>query len=184
MNVSTLPHTDAEEDLVRTYRATIRPLYACVSRRVGGDRSLAEDVVQETWMRAIAAWPKTGVPDEPLAWLIHVARNVLASYYRRVRPRSIDPASVDLEAPAWTPDSPDEAAIVSSGIARLPRRHAEVLEAFYFDGKSVRDLARERSSSERAIEGRLRRARAKLKAQIDKLRRPVPIRGRAEHGGS
>lgn len=178
------PHPDREEELVRTYRATIRPLYACVSRRVGADRTLAEDVVQETWMRALASWPKTGVPDEPLAWLILVARNVLVSYFRRVRPESIDPASVDLEAPAWTPDSPDEAAIVSCGIARLSRRHAEVLEAFYFDGKSVRDIATERSASERAIEGRLRRARAKLKTQIDRLRRPAAVNRSALHGGS
>lgn len=35
------------------YRQTIRPLYAYVSRRCGGDRALAEDVVQETWLRAV-----------------------------------------------------------------------------------------------------------------------------------
>lgn len=168
---------------MRTYRATIRPLYACVSRRVGGDRSLAEDVVQETWMRALASWPKTGMPDEPLAWLIHVARNVLVSYFRRMRPESLEAASIDLQAPAWTPDAPSEAAVVSFGIARLSRRHADVLEAFYFDGQSVREIATARSSSERAIEGRLRRARAQLKTQIDMLRRPVPLRRRVEREG-
>jgi DNA-directed RNA polymerase specialized sigma24 family protein len=45
--------TLSEQDLVVTDRATIGPLYAYVSRRVGGDVSLAEDVVQDTWMRAI-----------------------------------------------------------------------------------------------------------------------------------
>ena len=30
-----------EEDVLRVYRETIRPLYAYVSRRVGGDRGLA-----------------------------------------------------------------------------------------------------------------------------------------------
>jgi RNA polymerase sigma-70 factor (ECF subfamily) len=151
---------------------------------VGGDRSLAEDVVQETWMRALTAWSKTGMPDQPLAWLIHVARNVLASYFRRVRPESCDPASMDLEAPAWTPDAPDEAVLVSWGIARLSRRHADVLEAFYFEGQSVREMAARLRSSERAIEGRLRRARAKLRTQIEKLRGPATTGRRAEPGGS
>ena len=36
-------------ELILEYRKTIRPLYAFVSRRVGGDRALAEDLVQETW---------------------------------------------------------------------------------------------------------------------------------------
>jgi DNA-directed RNA polymerase specialized sigma24 family protein len=71
-------------------------------------------------------------------------------------------------------------------MARLRRGHADVLEAFYFDGKSVRDIARERSLSERAVEGRLRRARAKLKKKLEKLvRRPAQSSraagGRTEH---
>jgi DNA-directed RNA polymerase specialized sigma24 family protein len=94
------------------------------------------------------------------------------------------PFAFDVEAPAWTPDSPGAAALVSWGLARLRRRHAEVLEAFYFDGRSVREIARDRGSSERAIEGRLRRARAKLKAQIDALQRPAATRGRAADGGT
>ena len=49
------------------YRESIRPLYAYVSRRVGGDAGLAEDLVQETWMRALDTSPRSGMPDEPLA---------------------------------------------------------------------------------------------------------------------
>ncbi len=168
-----------EEALIRTYRDTIKPLYGCVSHRVGGDRTLAEDIVQEVWMRAVATWPKRGVPDAPLAWLIHVARNIIASHFRRAPFESLDPASMNVAAPAWTPDSPGEAALVWFGITRLRRRHAEILEAFYFDGKSVREIAVERSTSERAIEGRLRRARAGLKTQIDRLRRPAAAAIRA-----
>ena len=173
----------AEDDLVRTYRATIRPLYAYVSRRVGGDRSLAEDLVQETWMRALDSWPKRGVPDEPLAWLVRVARNTLVSHFRRVQPDLRDPASLDLEAAAFSTDGPDTATIVGWGMARLRRAHADVLEQFYFDGKSVREIAAAQSTSERAIEGRLRRARAKLKKHLDKLRRmPAPSSARSAAG--
>ena len=84
-----------EEALVQIYRATIRPLYAYISRRVGGDSGLAEDLAQETWMRALDAWPARGVPDEPLAWLIRVARNALVSHFRRITPDSVDPAGTE-----------------------------------------------------------------------------------------
>jgi DNA-directed RNA polymerase specialized sigma24 family protein len=72
-------------------------------------------------------------------------------------------------------------------LSRLRRAHAEILEAFYFDGKSVRDIARERSLSERAVEGRLRRARAKLKKKLERIVRPRAshrtraAEGRADH---
>jgi RNA polymerase sigma factor (sigma-70 family) len=158
----------SEQDLVETYRRTIGPLYAYVSRRVGGDVGLAEDLVQDTWMRAIRAWPARGVPDEPLAWLTRVARNTLISHFRRVRPELVEPALLDLveKEPSSAVDDPEAASVINWGLARLRRAHAELLEDFYFAGKSMRDIARERSLSERAVEGRLRRAREKLKVKI------------------
>ena len=73
-------------------------------------------------------------------------------------------------APGFAADEAENASLVSWGLSRLRRAHAEILEAFYFDGKSVRDIARERSLSERAVEGRLRRARAKLGKIIHRIR--------------
>ena len=55
--------TDAQ--FVQTYRHHMRPLYAYVSHRVGGDRTLAEDLVQDTWLRAITTWPDRGVHTTP-----------------------------------------------------------------------------------------------------------------------
>jgi RNA polymerase sigma factor (sigma-70 family) len=158
-----------DEDVIRTYRDTIRPLYAYVSRRVGGDHGLAEDLVQETWMRALDAWPRRGVPDDPAAWLMRVARNTLVSHFRRLPPQPIDPALIDLEADRFTTATPDAATIVGWGLARIRRAHAELLEAFYFEEKSVREIAEQRQMSERAVEGRLRRARHKLKKVLNRL---------------
>ena len=165
---------DADE-IVRIYRDTIRPLYGYVSRRVGGNQALAEDLVQETWMRALDTWPTRGTPEEPIAWLTRVAHNTLVSHFRRIRPEVVDIERVDIEAPAFTPDSADAAAIVSWGLAQIRRSHAELLEAFYFDDKSVREIARDRNMSERAVEGKLRRARLKLKKVLDRARRPFKL---------
>jgi RNA polymerase sigma-70 factor (ECF subfamily) len=159
----------SEDALLDLYRETIRPLYAYVSRRVGGDPSLAEDLVQDTWMRALDAWPARGVPDEPLAWLFTVARNALVSHFRRVRPELVDPATIDLTHAAPEVMASDAAVLISWGLSRLRRSHAAILEAFYFEGKSVREIAAERSCSERAAEGRLRRARLKLQRQLGRV---------------
>ena len=176
----------SEQDLIDTYRSTVRPLYAYVSRRVGGDASLAEDLVQDTWMRAIGSWPAKGIPDDPLAWLIRVARNTLVSHFRRRRPDLVEPALLDLieSQPSTAADDPEAASLVNWGLARLRKGHAELLEDFYFTGKSVRDIARERALSERAVEGRLRRAREKLKKRVERLLPRATARRRNADGGT
>ena len=157
----------AEEDLILTYRETIRPLYAYVSRRVGGDFNLAEDLVQETWMRALDDWRAKGSPVDPLAWLRRVAHNLLVSHYRRLKIQVVDPAALDLAGERTWPGNPDAAAVVGWALARLRRTDAEILEDFYFDEKPVQQIAAERGLSERAVEGRLRRARAKLRKRLE-----------------
>lgn len=155
-----------EAELVRIYRAHTGTLYAFVSRRVGGDRTLAEDIVQDAWLRAVDSWPRRGVPDHPRAWLIRVARNLLVSHFRRRRPTPVDPAALELEADDYRPETPRAAALVSWGLARMRRGQAALLEAFYFDGKSTRAIAEENGLSERAVEGRLRRARQNLEKRL------------------
>jgi RNA polymerase sigma-70 factor (ECF subfamily) len=174
-----------EEDLILAYRETIRPLYRYVSRRVGGDISLAEDLVQETWMRALDDWPGKRIPDNPLAWLLRVAHNALVSHFRRLRPEQIDTVFLDIEDPKFSTASPDVAAVIGWGMSRLRRPHAEILEAFYFDGQSIEEIAKAREISERAVEGRLRRARAKLKKKLDRIVKPAgSARIQAVRGGT
>lgn len=160
-----------ESILLQTYKETVRPLYEYVSRRCGGDRALAEDVTQEAWLRAVAAWRKGGLPDNPLAWLKTVARNLIINYYRRVPPISLDSLPK-----GWDPailengyrfDSPDIAVLVNRGLGRLRPSQARLLEAFHFDGLKVAEIASEEGLSERAVEGRLRRARVKLRKHLE-----------------
>jgi len=155
-----------ETELIALYREHTGPLYAYVSRRVGGNRTLAEDIVQDAWLRAVATWPRRGAPDHPGAWLIRVARNLLASHFRRRRPEPVDTTELDLADDRLEPETPSAAALVQWGLARLRRRHALLLEDFYLEGKSTREIAGANGLSERAVEGRLRRARQALEKHL------------------
>jgi len=136
-------------------------------------------------MRALKDWSAKGVPIEPLAWLLRVSRNILVSHFRRIQPQQLDLAAIDLagEDPRLAPSTPETAAVIGWGMAQLRRTHSDILEAFYFDEKSVREIADERSISARAVEGRLHRAREKLKKQIKKKLSPMALRteGRETH---
>lgn len=170
-----------ETTLIRIYRETVDDLYRFVSSRCGRDRTLAEDVTQETWLRAVKAWRTQGPPDSPPAWLKTVARNLLANHYRRVPMISLEAISpgwwetVSEDGGKW--GSMDRTATLSWGLARLKPSHARLLEAFHLEGRSIRQIADDEGISERAVEGRLRRARQKLRTHLE------PLVGRPTEGG-
>jgi len=157
-----------EDDWLRIYRETVRPLYGYVAKRTGGDRALTEDVVQESYLRALDSWKHKAVPDTPLAWLKQVARNILIDYLRRKKwdAGSDRPEGVESRTPADEFESLE----LFLAIAALGRRKARIVEAFYFDGMSVREIAAEMAVSERAVEGLLRRARGSLRAVLPEPR--------------
>jgi len=161
-----------EQQVLEVYRETIGPLYAYVSRRCGGERVLAEDIVQETWLRAVDAWRRHGMPDAPAGWLTTVAHNLLVNHFRRQKPVALDAiASESVLAvvdAGFNTDSAEIATTIRWGLARLPQRQARLLEAFHFDERSMASLARDLRLSERAVEGRLRRARLKLRRLIQR----------------
>jgi len=160
----------SEQQIRTIYRDTIDRLYGYVSRHCNGDRALAEDVTQETWLRAVREWRRKGVPDRPIAWLTTVARNLLLNELRRQRPLPLDAMAIAaLEAAHGdaATDSPDPAAIVERALARLPDAQRRLLVAFHLEGRSVRQIAAACAISERATEGRLRRARKKLRKELE-----------------
>jgi RNA polymerase sigma-70 factor (ECF subfamily) len=56
---------------------------ATVTRLVGGDLGLAEDAVQDACAVALGQWPEAGVPANPQAWLVSVARHKALDRIRR-----------------------------------------------------------------------------------------------------
>lgn len=155
-------------EMTAIYRQTVRPLYEFVSRRTGS-RQLAEDITQEAYLRLVAHRRRSESPEKVLAWLLTVARNLLINHYRRKRPQRLEVSSVEAVLQSAPLHDPDAASLVCWGLARLGRRPRELLEAFYIEGKSVRAIAEATGLSERAIEGRLRRARQALNRKLAPL---------------
>jgi RNA polymerase sigma-70 factor (ECF subfamily) len=65
-------------------RASYGRLLAVIAARTG-DVAGAEDALSEAFAAALAGWPKGGVPDNPQAWLLTVARRKLIDAVRRNR---------------------------------------------------------------------------------------------------
>src|SRR5262245_45484638 len=169
-------NSDFDHRIVAIYRDTIVALYGYVSRNCCGDRTLAEDVTQETWLRAVREWRRRGVPDQPLAWLTTVARNILVSYFRQRRPAPLEASADDvLAAPdrRTATESAELSAAVCHALGRLPEDQAQLLEAFHFEDRRMSQIAESMGVSERAVEGRLRRARQRLRRELEAVRKFV-----------
>jgi len=119
----------------------------------------------------VREWRKKGPPDQPIAWLTTVARNILVSYYRRKRPAPLDSVSPGEVLEAFEDGragrSAEIAAMVCHALARLPDAEARLLEAFHFEDRRVAQIAAVSGLSERAVEGRLRRARQRLRRELE-----------------
>src|SRR5881275_2160422 len=55
--------------------------------RVSGSFDLAEEAIQEAFATALIHWPKSGVPQNPAAWITTVARRKIVDFVRRDRVR-------------------------------------------------------------------------------------------------
>jgi RNA polymerase sigma-70 factor (ECF subfamily) len=135
---------DADEALVRSlYEEHGRALLAYATR-LTGDRAAAEDVVQETLLRA---WKHPEVlvngRGSVRGWLLTVARNIITD---RARARAARPVEV-AESPATPPierdhaDSVVDSMVVMEALDQLSGHHRDVLVELYFRGRSVTEAA-------------------------------------------
>jgi RNA polymerase sigma-70 factor, ECF subfamily len=72
------------EVVERVYREEWGRILATLIRIVG-DFDLAEDALQDTFVKALERWPADGLPDNPAAWITRAARNRLIDRLRRMR---------------------------------------------------------------------------------------------------
>ncbi len=100
---ATEPHHDPHQVLHRTIEAVWRIESARVIAgltRLTRDVGLAEDLAQEALVAALEQWPRSGVPDNPAAWLTATAKRRAIDLFRRnaVAERKHEELARDLEA--------------------------------------------------------------------------------------
>jgi len=71
--------------------------------RISGSFDRAEDAVQEAFISALAAWPKTGIPANPAAWMMTTAHRKLIDQVRREQTVRDKEDSVRYEIEAFSP---------------------------------------------------------------------------------
>jgi RNA polymerase sigma-70 factor, ECF subfamily len=153
------------EAVYRTERARV---LATTIRVTHGDFDLAQEVVQDTFATAVARWPLDGAPQDPLGWLIAVARNKAIDAIRRnVKLRNIVAHAVPddhLEARDPPPIPDDRLRLIYTCCHPALARDAQVaLTLHTLGGLTTEEIARAFLLQTATLAQRLVRAKNKIK---------------------
>ena len=171
----------------------VTPLYRFCFYRVGKDREVCQDVVQETLLGAIAhleSYDPDRCGGDIFGWLTGLARNAI----RRVMSRRtsagalegvwlrMDPRLLSLYGAIETEPLADELLrrdetrdMVNATVSQLPGRYGRALEAKYLHNKTICEMAAALGKTEKAVESMLTRAREAFRRTFRALSQSLSV---------
>ena len=135
-----------------------------------GDRALAEDATQETFIRAWKSMAQFRGDASPKTWLtkiaVNVCRNMRRSAWFRRTDRSVTPEELPLSAP-----DADNTLLLT--VQQLPEKYKQVVILRYYQGMSLEEAGQALGISRSSAHHRLQKALKQLRIELDE--------GRDEH---
>lgn len=142
--------------------------------RLTGDPARAEDVVQETLLRA---WRHPDVTSDPersaRAWLFTVARNLIIDERRSARFRS-ESVTAEMEQVADRPgpddvDSALDRLLIGTALGQLSDEHRAVIKRAYYQGWTTSQIAADLDIPEGTVKSRLHYAVRALRLNLQEM---------------
>ena len=134
------------------------------------DKALAEDAVQETFLKAYKAMSTFHGACSEKTWLMRIAintcRDMKRSTWFRYIDRHMTPEDI---APAPAPQVEDfDAEELAQAIVKLPDKYKTVVLLYYYQDMTMREIADALGIAVSSVSGRLKQACAKLRKVLEK----------------
>ena len=178
------PKNHIDQKLDHLFRNEYAKIIAILTKRYGVNHiEDIEDVVQETFVKAMKVWGYRTIPDNPTAWLLKVANNGLIDILRRQRKISPDAEVSKQESTASERDTVLKNEISDSQLQmifaccdpKLSQEYQLVLSLKLIGGFSNKELSEALLKKEETIAKAFTRAKKKFKEEVQFIKVPAEM---------
>ncbi|MEK7111524.1 MAG: sigma-70 family RNA polymerase sigma factor [Patescibacteria group bacterium] len=155
------------------YRLLALPVLKFIVKKMGGDQEAAEEIFGRTISAAWGGWHKFRHKSSYFTWICRIALNKIADYYRdqvNDNSRWVLPILEDIaQADTGELDPYERASLSELRMAMreclnlLPKEKRKLLQFRFWREMTIKEISKITGSSERAVEGKIYRAKKILK---------------------
>jgi RNA polymerase sigma-70 factor (ECF subfamily) len=154
--------------IAQIWQAYHAPLHRFIQRRVG-ETAVADDILQEVFLRVLTRLETLHDPQKLRSWLYHITRHAISDYYRTHQPWY--ELSENLRTPV-----PEDATEARQDLAHclpplmqaLPEAYRDALLLSDMSGQPQRHVAAQQGLSVSGVKSRVQRGRAMLRALLER----------------
>ena len=160
---------DGDREAFRSLVATHEPAVFGLCRKLfRGDADQAEDLTQETFVRAYCCLHRLSDRERFGPWLYQIARSLFRDRCRRqnAERRALRVWAEDARRPRESSQDSVEADGLSPVLADLPQAERRILTLRYFDGLSYKELSERLKMSFSQVDHLIRKARSRLARRV------------------
>jgi len=155
-----------QERFISLVRAQQEPLRRFLLALCGGDAALADDMAQDTLVRAYVASGSFLGLAKFSTWLFRIAYNCYIDYCRRKKPEETD---IDVALSVPSSDASDAAfryQQLYQALDKLPEKEKAAIALFYFEDRSIKEISAILDMPQGTVKYQLSMGRAHLKQHI------------------
>ena len=131
------------------------------------DQALAEDAVQETFLKAYKGFDSFRGDSSEKTWLTRIAVNTCRDFQRGGWFKHTDRRVTPDMVPVGTVQPDTEDLDLSLAVMKLPRKMREAILLYYYQDMSTEEIAETLGIAQSSVSNRLRRGREKLRKLLE-----------------
>ena len=136
------------------------------------DVQLAEDSVQETFIKAVRAWDAFRGESAVRTWLTRIAIRTCMDMRRGFWFRRVDRSVTPDMLPDRAQEAEEDESALTLAVMNLPKKEREVTLLYYYQDMTMNEIAETLGVTQPTVSYRLRRAKEKLRTELERRGEP------------